>query len=45
MEKDILPALIAQRSLVATVYSGPFIDIGTPDSLKYIREYGVHKLQ
>lgn len=44
MEKDILPALIAEQSLVATVYRGPFLDIGTPDSLKFIREHGVQKL-
>ncbi len=45
MEKDILPVLIAEHSLVAAVYKGPFLDIGTPDSLKFIREHGVQKLQ
>lgn len=33
MEKDILPRLIERRQLLACEYSGPFIDIGTPDSL------------
>lgn len=33
MEKDILPQLIARRRINACEYSGPFIDIGTPDSL------------
>ncbi len=45
MEKDIIPALISEQSLVATRYDGPFLDIGTPDSLKFIREHGVQKLQ
>ncbi|TDV34724.1 nucleotidyltransferase-like protein [Paraburkholderia caballeronis] len=44
MEKDIIPALIAERTLAAAIYAGPFIDIGTPASLKYIRERGVQKL-
>jgi D-glycero-alpha-D-manno-heptose 1-phosphate guanylyltransferase len=44
MEKDILPSLIAQGSLSAQIYEGPFLDIGTPDSLKFIREHGVQKL-
>lgn len=33
MEKEILPQLIARRQLLACEYSGPFIDIGTPDAL------------
>ena len=33
MEQDILPQLIARQSLKVGEYSGPFIDIGTPDSL------------
>lgn len=33
MEKDILPSLIGRRQLLACEYAGPFIDIGTPDSL------------
>lgn len=33
MERDILPQLIARQSLQVGEYSGPFIDIGTPDSL------------
>ena len=33
MEKDILPRLIARGQIVACEYTGPFIDIGTPDSL------------
>lgn len=45
MEKDIIPALIAEQCLAATIYAGPFLDIGTPDSLKFIREHGVRKLQ
>jgi NDP-sugar pyrophosphorylase family protein len=44
MEKDIIPSLISDRLLVAQVYEGPFLDIGTPDSLKFIREQGVQKL-
>jgi D-glycero-alpha-D-manno-heptose 1-phosphate guanylyltransferase len=44
MEKDIIPSLIADQRLVAHVYEGPFLDIGTPDSLKFIREHGVQKL-
>ncbi|ALK30629.1 sugar phosphate nucleotidyltransferase [Burkholderia plantarii] len=45
MEEHIIPALISGQSLVATRYNGPFLDIGTPDSLKFIREHGVQKLQ
>lgn len=44
MEQDIIPALISQKLLTAQVYDGPFLDIGTPDSLKLIREHGVQKL-
>jgi len=44
MEQDIVPTLIAQEKLTATLYSGPFLDIGTPESLSYIREHGVQKL-
>ena len=44
MEQVIIPALIAQKLLTAQVYEGPFLDIGTPDSLKLIREHGVRKL-
>ncbi|MFL9886084.1 sugar phosphate nucleotidyltransferase [Paraburkholderia agricolaris] len=44
MEQDIIPALISQQLLTAQVYEGPFLDIGTPDSLKFIREQGVQKL-
>lgn len=33
MEHDLLPALIAQRSLFVCEYSGAFMDIDTPDSL------------
>jgi NDP-sugar pyrophosphorylase family protein len=33
MEKEILPRLIERRQLFACEYSGPFVDIGTPDSL------------
>jgi D-glycero-alpha-D-manno-heptose 1-phosphate guanylyltransferase len=44
MEQDIIPALISQKLLTAQVYEGPFLDIGTPDSLKFIREQGVQKL-
>lgn len=33
MEKQILPRLIERRQMLACEYSGPFIDIGTPDSL------------
>ncbi|WP_422777353.1 sugar phosphate nucleotidyltransferase [Pseudomonas mediterranea] len=33
MEQDILPMLIRRRSLKVCAYSGPFIDIGTPDAL------------
>ncbi|PLZ00562.1 HAD family hydrolase [Burkholderia sp. WAC0059] len=45
MERDIIPELVSRALLTATVYEGPFLDIGTPDSLKLIRESGVHKLQ
>ena len=44
MEQDIIPTLISQKLLTAQVYEGPFLDIGTPDSLKFIREQGVQKL-
>ncbi|MEO1828257.1 MAG: sugar phosphate nucleotidyltransferase [Pseudomonas sp.] len=33
MELDLLPALIARGELLAVTYSGPFIDIGTPEAL------------
>lgn len=33
MEKDILPRLIERRQLHVCDYRGPFVDIGTPDSL------------
>ena len=33
IEKDILPLLIQRNQLFVCEYSGPFIDIGTPDSL------------
>lgn len=33
MEQDILPMLIRRHSLKVCAYSGPFIDIGTPDAL------------
>lgn len=34
MEKDLLPALIESGQLTVCKYSGPFVDIGTPESLK-----------
>lgn len=33
MERDILPQLIVRQLMQVGEYSGPFIDIGTPDSL------------
>lgn len=33
MEQDLLPMLIRRSSLKVCAYSGPFIDIGTPDAL------------
>lgn len=33
MEQDILPMLIRRQSLKVCAYTGPFIDIGTPDAL------------
>ncbi|MBL4609645.1 MAG: NTP transferase domain-containing protein [Pseudomonas sp.] len=33
MEHDLLPGLIARQQLYAVHYSGPFADIGTPESL------------
>lgn len=33
MEQDILPILIRRQSLKVCAYTGPFIDIGTPDAL------------
>lgn len=41
MEKDILPALIQARKLKAVRYTGPFIDIGTPESLDEIKKIGL----
>ena len=41
MEKDILPRLIECGQVVACEYSGPFIDIGTPDSLHAFKS-GLH---
>lgn len=37
MEHDLLPCLIAKRSLFFCEYSGAFVDIGTPDSLDVFR--------
>ena len=37
MENDILPQLIQRNKLSAIFYNGPFIDIGTPQSLAEIR--------
>jgi D-glycero-alpha-D-manno-heptose 1-phosphate guanylyltransferase len=39
MEIDILPHFIMKRSLKAVCYSGPFIDIGTPQSFDHIRNF------
>jgi len=41
MEKDILPRLIQARKLKACRYTGPFIDIGTPESLSKIKTIGL----
>lgn len=38
MEVDLLPVLIAQKKLLAVLYRGPFIDIGTPDSLASFKD-------
>lgn len=37
MEKELLPTLIGEGQLFACEYSGPFIDIGTPESLNAFR--------
>ncbi|WP_027589428.1 sugar phosphate nucleotidyltransferase [Pseudomonas sp. RL] len=37
MEKELLPALIQGGQLIACEYSGPFVDIGTPESLNAFR--------
>lgn len=37
LEKDLLPVLIRDGQLFACEYSGPFIDIGTPESLNAFR--------
>ena len=34
LEKDVLPALIEARSVRALKYTGPFIDIGIPESFR-----------
>jgi len=39
MEHNLLPCLIARRSLFVCEYSGAFVDIGTPDSLDVFRSY------
>ncbi len=41
MEKDVLPRLVSARRLRAVVYEGPFVDIGTPESLQSMRAMGV----
>jgi D-glycero-alpha-D-manno-heptose 1-phosphate guanylyltransferase len=45
MENDIIPGYIQQGALAAGHYQGPFIDIGTPDSLRQIREHGVQEIR
>jgi NDP-sugar pyrophosphorylase family protein len=45
MEKDIIPQLISQNRLTAARYHGPFVDIGTPESLQQIRMSGVQGIQ
>jgi dTDP-glucose pyrophosphorylase len=37
LERDVLPALIAERALRAVTYQGRFIDIGLPESLAAAR--------
>lgn len=37
LERDLLPQLLAQRSVRVVAYSGRFIDIGTPESLEHFR--------
>jgi len=38
LEKDILPFIISCKKLKAINYSGPFVDIGTPQSLATMRK-------
>ena len=45
MEREILPRLIERGMLKAERYDGPFLDIGTPESLLKMREHGVEKEQ
>lgn len=44
MERDILPAFVERRQLRAVSYTGPFLDIGTPDSLAIMRGMDVEGL-
>lgn len=44
MENDIIPEYIGHGHLRAIPYTGPFLDIGTPDSLRQLRELGVQEL-
>lgn len=37
LEKEVLPKLATEKKLAGRVYSGPFIDIGTPSSLAKAR--------
>lgn len=41
MERDVLPSLVAASRLRAVLYEGPFVDIGTPDSLRIMRAMDV----
>lgn len=41
MEKDVLPKLVSSHRLRAVVYAGPFVDIGTPESLRSMRAMGI----
>lgn len=45
LESDILPKLIHANRLKAYQYSGPFIDIGTPESLEQIKKIGLWDIQ
>ncbi len=45
IEKEVIPPLISQGILNVARYQGPFIDIGTPESLKQIRSVGVKGIQ
>ena len=42
LEKEIFPALIARRQLVALLTGQRFFDIGTPERLKAIEEFLLH---